>query len=112
LEWQPREVPAGDATRGRERFARSCALCHGDEGRGDGRLAAAMQTPPRNLVAGPFGMSAERPGESSQVSVMRVLRFGLPGTDMPGHETWSDQELADVAAWVLALRQGAAPEGR
>jgi cytochrome c oxidase cbb3-type subunit 2 len=112
LAWQPSEVPSGDAARGRERFARSCALCHGDEGRGDGRLATVMQTPPRNLVAGPFGMSAERPGESPQVSVMRVLRFGLPGTDMPGHETWSDQELADVAAWVLGLRQSAAPAGR
>jgi hypothetical protein len=37
---------------------------------------------------------------------MRVVRFGLPGTDMPGHEMWSEQELADMAAWLLALRGG------
>jgi cytochrome c oxidase cbb3-type subunit 2 len=104
--WQPERVPAGDARRGRERFVRSCAVCHGGDGRGDGRLAGALQTPPRNLVAGPFGFSAARPGEEPAVTVMRVVRFGLPGTDMPGHEMWSEQELADMAAWLLALRGG------
>ncbi|HEY8962033.1 MAG TPA: cbb3-type cytochrome c oxidase subunit II, partial [Luteolibacter sp.] len=102
--WRPEHVPVGDLERGRERFARDCAVCHGTEGRGDGRLAQAMRTPPRNLIAGPFGLSSAKPEEEPFVPVMRVIRFGIPGTDMPGHETWTDQTLADVAAWVLALR--------
>lgn len=102
--WRPERVPVGNLERGREQFARNCAICHGVEGRGDGRLAQAMQTPPRNLVTGPFGLSSAKPGEDPAVPVMRVIRFGIPGTDMPGHETWPDQTLADVAAWVLSLR--------
>jgi mono/diheme cytochrome c family protein len=104
LNWRPERVPEGNLERGREQYARSCAVCHGAEGRGDGRLAPALQTPPRNLVAGPFGPSLAKPGEEPAVPLMRVVRFGIPGTDMPGHETWPDQTLADVAAWVLALR--------
>ncbi len=34
---------------GKERFAKSCATCHGDSGEGDGPAAAALDPKPENL---------------------------------------------------------------
>jgi len=36
--------------------------------------------------------------------VERVIRWGIPGTDMPGHEILTDTEVRALAAWVRALR--------
>lgn len=105
LSWKPPRPASGNPNRGGQLFATSCAVCHGSKGEGDGLLASAMRTPPRNLVRGPFGFSGPRPEEPLETSVMRVIRFGIPGTDMPGHETWNEQELADIASWVSLLRR-------
>jgi cytochrome c oxidase cbb3-type subunit 2 len=103
--WKPAVGLQPDATKGKLLFTKSCIACHGAEGRGDGPLAPNLKSPPRNLRVGPFSWTLARPDEPQLSTVMRVLKFGLPGTDMPGHETWSNQELADLAAWVLEMRR-------
>lgn len=100
--WSP---AAARGSHGREVYARSCAVCHGDDGRGDGVLAREFARPPVNLVQGPFIHTRQPwPGEDLRVTVARVTKFGIPGTDMPGHELLSDAEALGVADWVLALR--------
>ena len=103
--WKPAAGLQPDAAKGNVLFSRNCAACHGAGGGGDGELAPSLKSPPRNLLAGPFSWTLPRPDEPQLSTVMRILKFGIPGTDMPGHETWSDQDLADLAAWVLELRQ-------
>lgn len=103
--WKPTPIPQADPRHGQELFSKSCSTCHGTGGRGDGALSQSLKSPPRNLVTGPFSWTLARPDEPQLSTVMRVLKFGIPGTDMPGHETWSDQDLADLAAWVLEMRQ-------
>ncbi len=39
------------ATGGAALFAKNCAMCHGAEGRGDGKLAKSLPVPPANLTA-------------------------------------------------------------
>lgn len=102
--WKPAANLQPDASKGKLLFTNSCIACHGAGGRGDGPLAQDLKSPPRNLLVGPFSWTLARPDEPQLSTVMRVLKFGLPGTDMPGHETWSDQDLADLAALVLELR--------
>jgi cytochrome c oxidase cbb3-type subunit 2 len=103
--WKPASIPQADPRHGQDLFFKSCTACHGVEGRGDGALSKSMKSQPRDLLAGPFSWTLERSDEPQLSTMMRVLKFGIPGTDMPGHETWSDQELADLAAWVLELRR-------
>src|SRR5213593_5312573 len=43
----PRDVQAGQAL-----FARNCAVCHGESGRGDGTSAAGFATKPADLTDG------------------------------------------------------------
>jgi cytochrome c oxidase cbb3-type subunit 2 len=32
--------------------------------------------------------------------IARIVKFGLPGTDMPGHEVLSDEGIASISLWL------------
>lgn len=100
-----------DAGRGRLVFERRCVACHGPEGRGDGPLAKELRTPGLDLLKPE--LRAVRRGaaeEPEPVQLARVVKFGLAPASMPGHETMRDADIADVVAYVLALRARAGGE--
>lgn len=102
--WRPADVPAsGDGGR---LFGRHCAACHGRDGMGDGELASRFLRPPANLRTGPFLWTA---GDDEETKVMRVIKFGIPGTDMPGHEVLDDADLRALAGVVLEFRHATKP---
>ena len=87
----------------RELFAAHCAVCHGADGLGNGRLAGNFIRPPANLVTGPFIWTG--PGEDVVLRTARVIKFGIVGTDMPGHEVMTDAQVGALVAEVLQLRK-------
>lgn len=99
--WMPQGTEEGRD--GRALFMRHCSMCHGAEGLGNGRLAGQFQRPPANLVAGPFAWTPA--GEDLGLRIARVIRFGLPGTDMPGHEVLEDAEVLALRDFLLELRR-------
>jgi cbb3-type cytochrome oxidase cytochrome c subunit len=102
--WQPASVAQGDVVLGKRLYSQHCAVCHGHDGRGQGMLAAQLTKSPANLAEGPWMWSAKRDGESEAVSIARVVRFGIPGTDMPGHETWTPEQWQAVTSYLLQWR--------
>ena len=99
-QWQPIETTVlnhDDAL-----FSEHCAVCHGNEGHGNGLMAGHFQKPPANLVAGPFVWSPA--GDDLDAKLAKIIKFGIPGTDMPGHETLSDQDIIALRTYLLALR--------
>ena len=90
--------PPGDATRGAAIFAQNCVPCHGD--RGQGRIGATLQR--------------DWPGINVQGFLTATIARGVAGSKMPA---WaqsnggplSDQNIADVAAFVQTLKPGAQP---
>ena len=60
-----------------------------------------MPIPPTNLREGPFLRTAEGGAEV----VARIIRFGVIGSHMPGHETLGDGETMALAGHVLGLRK-------
>jgi cytochrome c1 len=46
-------------------------------------------------------MFATAPDPDPQLA--RIVKFGLIGTPMPGHEWFSDQQVADVVAFLRTL---------
>lgn len=59
-------------------FKTNCALCHGNEGKGDGTGGKGLNPPPRDLVEGKWKL-----GDDS-ISHFKVITNGSPGTSMAG----------------------------
>lgn len=104
--WTPREAAAVDPAAGRRQFLAFCAGCHGADGRGDGRLAMLLPVPPRDLVAGAWVYQPADAGPAdARLALARLIKFGVPGSTMAGHEYLSDDEVLALADYVRNLRR-------
>jgi cytochrome c oxidase cbb3-type subunit 2 len=99
--WHP--TGTSDGLDGRKLFAANCAACHGPNGFGNGPVSLELARKPANLVAGPFVWTP--PSEDLDLRIAQVIKFGLPVTDMPGHETLRDAEILALRDYVLKLRR-------
>lgn len=100
LAWNP--SPTASIPDGAPLYNRHCAVCHGPVGHGDGKLAPLFAKRPANLDLGPFLWTPSGPDLETRVA--RVVKHGIPGTDMPGHETLSDAQVVALARYVRYLR--------
>lgn len=102
----PAPTPAGEQ-RARELFAKGCAPCHGESGRGDGRQlqfdSLGRPTRPRDLTAGIYKGSPE-PEE-----IYRRIVAGLPGSPMPMSPYLHGDDAWHLTRLVLSL---SSPEQR
>ena len=99
--WVPAEGAAGGDGPGL--FSTHCAACHGESGEGGGPLAGSLRIRPTDLRHGPFirtGGANETP-----LQIARIIKFGVIGSDMPGHETLSDAEIVALADLLASWRQ-------
>jgi cytochrome c oxidase cbb3-type subunit 2 len=105
--WTPHESGAGlDADAGRRHFLAFCAGCHGAEGRGDGRLAPQLPVPPRDLVTGAWVYQpTDADPAVARVALARLIKFGVPGSTMAGHEYLSDGDVLALTDYVRNLRR-------
>lgn len=99
--WRPAAGAEGDATQGARLFAMLCTGCHGAEGRGDGVLAKGLSVRPPDWRAG------ERRRATDEETAARIIKFGLPGSPMAGHEYLKDDEVVSLARFVRSLHDGA-----
>jgi mono/diheme cytochrome c family protein len=99
--WQPGNSAASIAE-GKALFQTQCSVCHGPAGKGDGVKAASLTKAPANLVSGPFVWSPATADRDLKIG--RIIKFGIPGTDMPGHETLGDSQIQSIQQFVLSLR--------
>jgi cytochrome c oxidase cbb3-type subunit 3 len=91
---------------GRVIFLSRCAACHGNDGRGDGPIAAQLIGPPVGNLTDEVWKHGDRPEQ-----VLAVIGQGVPNTRMDG---WSrvlePPELKAVAAYVYYLAKRSVPE--
>jgi cytochrome c oxidase cbb3-type subunit 2 len=92
---RPAATPAL-AEEGAVLYQRSCAACHGAEGRGDGIIAARMQTPPRDFTTGVYKIRSTPSGSlPTDLDLFQTIARGMHGTDMAPwarldeHERWA-----------------------
>lgn len=103
--WSPRaERTEVSADNGRRHFDRSCSMCHGVSGKGDGVLAPLVFRPAMNLTKGAFFyVPPTATSDEQTLALSRIVKFGLPGLHMPGHEVFADQDILDIVAYVKQL---------
>ncbi len=84
---KPWEFSEGLATHGRQIYKNNCAVCHGNDGAGDGPAGKALVPPPRDLVEGKWTVGGDR------VSLFTSISKGVEGTSMAafGHLSKTDR---------------------
>jgi|GEM_PF-5913391 len=87
----------GEAKKGEAVFKANCAMCHGDQGRGDGTLAASLPIKPRNF------RDEKLHWGSTYDSVVRTISDGRSDIMPAFKETLSETEIRDVAALVWLM---------
>jgi len=79
-------------------YKTECIKCHGPQGLGDGPEGVGLNPPPRNLH------DEEKIRPLSPFFVFNTVRLGVEGTGMKAHPTLDDNEVWDVAFYILSLR--------
>jgi len=102
--WVPSDAPVPPPAESRTLFLALCASCHGADGRGDGPVAAKLSLRPPDWT-----QSAWRhvpAGASGEAVLNRIIKYGLPGLPMAGHEYLPDGDVVGLARWVRILHKG------
>ncbi|HEX9779916.1 MAG TPA: c-type cytochrome [bacterium] len=96
--------PEGDVRAGRETYVRSCAVCHGAEGAGDGPYARRFYPRPRDLTSGIYKFRSTVSGTApTDEDLHRAIAHGLPGTNMPDWRILDEQAKWDIVAYLKTL---------
>lgn len=102
--WRPPLPQAVAPRRGLRLWTTLCAGCHGEQGRGNGPVAHLLSQRPPDFSSGHWSVLAST--ANHQVSIpdlMRLIKFGIAGTPMAGHEYLTDGDLRALAARVVVL---------
>lgn len=101
--WQPAPAAFAQANLadGRRLYQRDCANCHAADGPTLRAWRTSFKQLPVVFAKGPYLHLP--PSDSRQEHMIRlaqIAKFGIPGTDMPGHEYLSDPDIASISLWL------------
>jgi len=101
-QWSPASEALARASslRGQQCYQRLCAQCHSEQPTLLHAWKSSFSHAPEDYAAIPIVPNAFLPDVQTTVRLARLIKFGLPGTDMPGHEVLSDEEIASTALWL------------
>ncbi|MFP5275945.1 MAG: cbb3-type cytochrome c oxidase subunit II [Acidobacteriota bacterium] len=101
--WRPTAgaMAHASAPRGAQLYARYCATCHSADGAAYLRWGTSFSHPPQEFTRGAYG-SLDPAASPAQLTlkIARIAKFGIPGTDMPGHEYLPDTQIGSIALWL------------
>ncbi len=90
-----------DGARLAERY---CLTCHSAAGAMRQTWGKSFRRLPPDFEGGPFAYApAAADVKWRRDRMAQIIKFGLPGTDMPGHEYLPDAEIAALAGYIAAL---------
>ncbi len=97
----PEKVDPAVVSEGKQLYNDICATCHGLDGKGDGVLAANLQTKPRDFTSGIFKFRSTMSGElPTDEDLSITIKSGTHSTSMTTFETFSPQQIWDLVQYV------------
>ncbi len=113
LAWHPSPSGFASATpqRGAQLFSTYCATCHMPAGQTRLSWRSSFHRLPPILSEGPIqDVSSRSSPDQRRDRLAQIVKFGIPGTDMPGHEYFSDRDVASLSLWLQqTIAQPVAP---
>lgn len=105
--WGPSADSAMEAKQlnGRNLFNEYCATCHEPEGKVSQQWHASFRVLPTDLTNAPLhSVPKDASFATQQNAIAKIVKFGIPGTSMPGHEYLPDAQVEAIADWVMTMR--------
>ena len=95
----PVEPTEASIARGKEVYANSCSVCHGDTGKGDGPGGKGFDPPPANL-------GADHVQVLTDGALFTIIHNGVEGTGMPGFEdTLEEEDIWNLVNYIRTLKE-------
>jgi cytochrome c oxidase cbb3-type subunit 2 len=95
-------VAAAEFKDGKGLLDHYCRTCHETGG-------ATRRTWQASFKRLPPDLRVLDPSVARRGRISRIVKFGLPGTDMPGHEYLSDNQVASLSLWLVGSLTLAVP---
>ncbi len=113
--WRPTPQASAQASAatGARLYRQDCATCHDANGRTRRIWHASFKKLPTNLATGPFHYLP--PSDTPQMRATRlaqIVKFGIPGTAMAGHEYLSDKDIASITLWLSHINAAPIQNGK
>lgn len=90
---------------GEKLYNEYCATCHSADGRTRLRWQSDLTESPAVLRAEALHSSHLPQRESARVEhLAQIIKFGIPNSDMAGHERLSDKDVASLSLWLAQMR--------
>ncbi len=97
----PSAIDEASSAEGRHLYDRYCATCHSKGGATLIQWHASFKTQPPDIAVGPFPHLTLLDSAVPRFDgIAQIAKFGIPGTDMPGHEYLSDRDIASMSLWL------------
>src|SRR5579864_9456641 len=94
----------GHAEAGKQLYFRYCWGCHGPRGDGNGENAPYLNILPRNFVAATFKCRSTPTGTlPTDEDLFESIKRGLVNSNMPSWIELTDQQRADLVAYIKTL---------
>jgi cbb3-type cytochrome c oxidase subunit III len=94
----PVPATAASVASGQSIYAKQCAGCHGDTGKGDGAMGEELNPKPPNLT------DADWKHGSTDGEIFVLIRDGSKGTGMKGYKSkLTEHQIWDVVNYVRSL---------
>jgi len=98
----PPDKPEKEIALGGKLFKRNgCAVCHGQEGRGDGHLARSLNPRPRDFRELP---TYQQGNTQSEIAATLKNGISLRSSAMPAYPHLSDVDASAIGAFVVFLQ--------
>jgi cytochrome c oxidase cbb3-type subunit 2 len=99
--WHPNALVSTTPNSGPALYNDYCATCHNPAGETRLRWQHDFHRLPPILTTGPFlHLPATDTPTQHTLRLARILKFGIPNTDMPGHEYLSDADIVSLTRWL------------
>lgn len=101
--WRPSAVAIAGASLfdGERLYQKDCTTCHSENGATRLMWRTSFKRSPSDLEHGSFHyLSVSDTRQDRTIRVAQIVKFGIPETDMPGHEYLSDRDIASLSVWL------------
>ncbi len=102
----PEALASANPADGPALYSYYCATCHNANGRTRLRWQSEFIESPAILIAAatttgaPYDNPTKKPASTRIDHFAQIIKFGIPASDMAGHEHMPDKEIASLSLWL------------